>query len=40
MGEAAELILSGLLCQVCGEYMDDFEEPGHPRTCDSCSDEK
>ncbi|USG64029.1 hypothetical protein NDK47_17925 [Brevibacillus ruminantium] len=40
LGEVAEMILSGLLCQVCGTYMDDFAEPGYPRTCEDCADEK
>ncbi|MFP3390646.1 hypothetical protein [Brevibacillus sp. SIMBA_040] len=40
MGEVAEMILSGLLCQVCGTYMDDLQEPGHPRTCDDCKEEQ
>lgn len=40
MGEVAEMILNGLLCQICGSYMDDYEEPGYPRTCDDCIDEK
>ncbi|WP_261375928.1 hypothetical protein [Brevibacillus brevis] len=40
MGQVVEMILSGLLCQVCGASMDDFEEPGHPRTCEGCDEEK
>ena len=36
MGEAADDMLNGLCCQVCGEYMDDFEETGYPRTCSAC----
>ncbi|WP_258022808.1 hypothetical protein [Brevibacillus formosus] len=40
MGEVAEMIISGLVCQVCGESMDDFEEPGYPRTCEDCQEEK
>ena len=40
MGEIAEMILSGLMCRVCGSYMDDFKEPGHPRICEDCEDEK
>lgn len=38
MGEISEMILEGLLCQVCGSYMDDFEEPGYPRTCEDCKE--
>lgn len=36
MGEIADLVLSGLLCQMCGTLMDDHLEPGYPRTCDDC----
>ena len=40
MGEAADDILNGVVCQCCGEWMDDIldgaEEPGYPRTCDGC----
>lgn len=38
MGEAAEDILDGSCCQVCGEYFED-EAPGYPRTCDGCESE-
>ncbi|WP_019377699.1 hypothetical protein [Virgibacillus halodenitrificans] len=38
MGEAAEMIINGLLCNVCGGYMEDFEEPGYPRTCEDCKE--
>jgi hypothetical protein len=48
MGETSELMLEGVLCQICGGYMDDLETkmidgkehivevPGFPRTCPSC----
>lgn len=32
MGEAADMRLSGLLCEACGEMIDG-EEPGFPRYC-------
>lgn len=35
MGEQADYVLEGFLCQVCGDVV-DFEEPGFPRTCESC----
>ena len=38
MGEAAEDILNGIVCQCCGVWMDDFEEVGYPRTCESCEE--
>jgi hypothetical protein len=40
MGEAAEAVLDGSVCQVCGEWFDDIiegeEPPGYPRTCATC----
>ena len=33
MGEYAELILDGTLCQVCGEYLG---ESGFPQSCPGC----
>lgn len=35
MGEAAELIIEGVLCQVCGGMIDG-EESGYPRSCEDC----
>lgn len=41
MGEAAEDMLSGICCQVCGEFIFDddgnVEEVGYPRSCESCA---
>lgn len=34
MGEIAEAMLNGELCQMCGVYMGD--SCGHPRTCGDC----
>lgn len=39
MGEVAEMTINGLLCIVCGGYMEDMQEPGFPRTCDDCLNE-
>lgn len=36
MGDIAEMVLEGILCEVCGIYIEDGEEPGHPRKCESC----
>lgn len=35
MGEVAEMILEGLLCEECGDFIDG-EEPGYPRKCEGC----
>lgn len=35
MGEIAEMMLEGLLCQCCGSLI-DMEEPGYPRSCEDC----
>jgi len=37
MGDAAEMVLDGILCQVCGEYIG--EAVGYPRNCESCGGE-
>jgi hypothetical protein len=40
MGEIAEMILEGVICQYCGTLIDG-EETGYPRTCNDCiADEK
>ena len=38
MGEIAEGILEGLLCQTCGVFLDEAV-PNHPRWCDGCRPE-
>lgn len=38
MGEAADNLLSGLLCEECGVFIDG-EEPGYPRLCEDCENE-
>jgi hypothetical protein len=35
MGEAAEMILDGLLCQECSSLIDG-DAPGYPRVCAFC----
>lgn len=40
MGEAADDMLEGRCCQVCGEWFHDGEEPGYPRSCAGCEDEE
>jgi hypothetical protein len=39
MGEIAEMMLEGRMCQGCGELLSD-DAPGHPRTCAACSAEQ
>lgn len=44
MGEVADMMLDGTLCQQCGVFMgpdwarssDDWQPKGHPVTCKSC----
>jgi hypothetical protein len=33
MGEIAEMMLDGTLCECCGAYIDDGAAPGFPRYC-------
>jgi hypothetical protein len=33
MGEIADMMLEGVLCETCGVYLDG-EAPGHPRYCE------
>lgn len=37
LGDVADAILDGDLCQVCGDAMDDDGE-GFPVTCEDCKD--
>lgn len=37
MGEIAEMILEGVFCQVCGEFIG--EPVGYPRNCEFCEEE-
>lgn len=47
MGEIADMMLDGTLCEGCGELMDGLvndtdeldEAPGHPRRCAACEEE-
>lgn len=40
MGEIAEMMLDGTMCEGCGEFFDDIinggEAPGYPRRCRAC----
>ena len=39
MGEVAEMVINGELCEGCGVYLEG-EPPGHPRHCKDCKNEK
>lgn len=39
MGEIAEMMLDGTICEWCGEFIDS-DEPGYPRLCPGCQAEK
>jgi len=39
MGEAADMMLDGILCQVCGEWTGAEEPSFHPITCDGCRED-
>lgn len=34
MGEIADMMIDGTMCQVCGEFLGDPQ--GYPITCDGC----
>lgn len=34
MGDIAEMMLAGVLCEICGVYLG--KETGHPRQCKKC----
>lgn len=38
MGEIAEMMLDGTMCQVCGEFLDS--DNGYPTTCGGCDTEE
>lgn len=44
LGEVAEMILEGVLCQYCGVVLDDIvageEASGYPRVCEDCEEDK
>lgn len=37
MGDVAEMMVEGVLCEICGEFIG--EAVGHPRRCGGCKDE-
>lgn len=36
MGDVAEMMLEGFLCQTCGAMVDG-QSPGYPRNCRTCA---
>ena len=36
MGDIADMILEGILCEICGTFLGD--PIGHPETCDDCDE--
>ena len=39
MGEITEMILEGILCEICGTYLEDHEEKPYPHSCYDCESE-
>lgn len=37
MGDIAEMMIDGFLCECCGTFI-DCDGPGYPRLCDDCED--
>ena len=40
MGEIADMMLEGIICKICGVFIDDNKANGHPRMCESCQKEE
>lgn len=40
MGEIAEMVSEGILCQNCGQWTGNEEEAGHPVSCASCLEQE
>lgn len=39
MGDIADGVIAGFLCQECLSPMADHDSPGYPRTCSQCRKE-
>lgn len=39
MGEHAEMVLEGIFCETCGDFL-DADPAGHPEQCDDCFEEE
>lgn len=40
MGEIADMMLEGTLCEICGAYIPEGEPDGFPRKCIDCKPRK
>lgn len=41
MGDIANMMLEGILCQDCGMYLDDNENRlGYPQSCEDCKEDE
>jgi hypothetical protein len=38
MGDIADMMLEGTLCEQCGVYLNN-DRPGHPRCCADCAED-
>lgn len=38
MGDIAEMMLDGTLCECCGVYIEEVEAQGFPRRCSDCGE--
>jgi hypothetical protein len=36
VGEIADMMLDGIMCELCGTFMEDRQAPGYPRKCHCC----
>lgn len=39
MGDSTDLILNGILCQICGTFISE-EPKGYPINCEDCEEEE
>jgi hypothetical protein len=39
MGEYADMMIEGILCQLCGVFLEDYEDNICPTYCEDCAKE-
>lgn len=39
MGEIADMMLNGDMCQWCGEFINGGDGPGYPGLCPACAED-